>query len=335
MYILIVILCIFLYIRCSFWNRQPIQHIYDMMNTQAVILTETPLYNKYCDTIHVHESTISDIFPYLQSVHPGFLNSSHVDYLQKINAIVSVFKNPDIQGCIISRKVNLFYSIDRTVYYHEFVYGNTEKIKQTLFQTHEYMRFFKTKYPISIFSTEYRISYLIPVVRYPIQWMQTNTFKKYVLSKNSMVRVTKDMLYPMYELFQRHAFICRMIPSLDSMASMMDSKIISLFYHYNNSVLIAVFIFKNTLLLEQPNMALLDWIGTIHVTEDPLSSSQSQTMSESISTLLYTFRKTFPIVRIHQVSKTPSYVGYKKTYMNHYIYNCGVKRISPQDCLFI
>ena len=84
-----------------FWNRQPISHVYGF---KQGALSNKPLFNKYCDLFRVQDSTIQELFPYLKTVYSGFLKESHVDYINE--SFISLYKNPDVQGCIVSRKVN-------------------------------------------------------------------------------------------------------------------------------------------------------------------------------------------------------------------------------------
>jgi hypothetical protein len=235
-----------------------------------------------------------------------------------------VYKHPDIQGCMVSRKVKFFYPTIMDAYYHEIIRADTESIRQTLFQTHEYLRMKDTKCMVSLFSSPRRIVWLVPVTRYSLEWIRSYWFCKYPIPKASFVKGTKENLSLLYDAWKT-PFLCQMNPSLVQLADMMDSKRISLYYYYQES-LVAIFFFQNTLELEKDD-AILDWIGTIHFTKDPIE--------KAISTLLYSFRKIYPIVRIHQVSHTPRYSGYKQTHINHYIYNYGTKRISPKDCFFL
>jgi hypothetical protein len=279
------------------------RHLWGLPSTG--IIKKIPLWNKYCDTVRVQRSTVEEV--------------SKEKYF---NAYVSVYKNPTIQGYIISRKVKFFYPTIMDAYYHE-IHADTESIKQTLFQTHEYLRMKDTKCMVSLFSSPTRIAWLVPVTRYSIEWIRGYWFKSYPIT-GRFVKGTKENLSVLYDAWKT-PFLCQMNPSLITLADRMDAKKISLFYYYEES-LVAVFFFQNTLELDK-NDAILDWIGTIHFTKDPIE--------RAISTLLYRFRKIYPILRIHQVSHTPRYSGYKQTHINHYIYNYGTKRISPKDCFFL
>jgi len=312
MYIILVCMVI-LYIKSRFWTKQPMRHLWGL--PRYGLIRNAPLWNTYCSTIRVHSSNVEEILPYLQMKgNTSYLNSAYC----------SVYKNPDIQGCILSRKVKFFYPNIMDAYYHEIIKTDSETIRQTLFQTHEYLRMKQTKCMVSLFSSPTRLSWLVPVTRYPLEWIRSYWFKKYPIPKSSFIKGTKDNLYLLYDSW-KIPFLCQMNPSLISLADQLDSKRISLFYYYQES-LIAIFFFRNTMELEKDD-AILDWIGTIRFTKDPIE--------KAISTLLYSFRKVYPILRIHQVSHTPRYSGYKQTHLNHYIYNYGTKRISPKDCFFL
>lgn len=310
-----VLILIILWIRTRFWNRQPMRHIYDF-NKYGIL--SKPIFNKYCDVIKVRPSTPEDVIPYLQTQSSGFEKKIHfMGYLN--NAYISVYEN--IKGCMTSRKVIFFYESRKTAYYHDFIYGDTDAIRRTLFQTHEYSRSLKTKCYISFFSSDFRIPFLVPVTRYPISWVKTASFTK---KHEKLIKATPDTLYTLYEVFKT-PLLCQVTPEIDKLAYMMKCKILSIYYYYTTD-LSAIFFFKNTLCLEE-NDSILDWVGTI--------SLKNESIEDAASTLLYSFRKIYPIVRIHNISHTPLYNGYKTSEKVYYIYNYGIKRISPRDCLFI
>lgn len=309
MYVLVVCIVV-LYLRSRFWCKQPMRHLWGLPSTG--VIRPDPWWNTYC-SIHVQPSTLKDASPYLDR-SPTYLESAYC----------SVYKNPEIQGCIVSRKVKFYYPTILDAYYHEIIKADSESIRQSLFQTHEYFRRKDTKCAISLFSSPTRIAWLVPVTRYPLEWIRSYWFKKYPIPKASFVQGTKENLSVLYDAWKK-PFLCQMNPSLITLTDMIDSKRISLFYYYQES-LAAIFFFQNTMELDKDD-AILDWIGTIRFTKDPIE--------KAISTLLYSFRKVYPILRIHQVSDTPRYHGYKQSHLNHYIYNYGTKRISPKDCFFL
>lgn len=310
MYVLIVLIILFLFLRSRFWCKQPMRHLWGLPSTG--VIRPDPWWNTYC-SIHVQPSTLEEVSPYLDR-SPAYLESAYC----------SVYKNPEIQGCILSRKVKFHYPTILDAYYHEIIKADSESIRQSLFQTHDFFLRKKTKCAISLFSSPTRIAWLVPVTRYPLEWIRSYWFKKYPIPKASFVQGTKENLSVLYDAWKK-PFLCQMNPSLITLADMIDSKRISLFYYYQES-LAAIFFFQNTMELDKDD-AILDWIGTIRFTKDPIE--------KAISTLLYSFRKVYPILRIHQVSDTPRYHGYKQSHLNHYIYNYGTKRISPKDCFFL
>jgi len=287
------------------------RHIWGLPS--AGIIRTISLWNTYC-SMNVYPSTLEELIPYI--------NKPNLSYLE--SAYCTVYKKDDIQGCILSRKVKVFYPTIMDAYYHEIIKADSESIKQSLFQTHEFLRMKDTKCMVSLFSSPTRIAWLVPVTRYPLEWIRSYWFKKYPIPKWCFVKGTKDNLSVLYDAWKK-PFLCQMNPSLINLSDMIDSKRISLFYYYQES-LVAIFFFQNTMELDKDD-AILDWIGTIRFTKDPIE--------RAISTLLYSFRKVYPILRIHQVSDTPRYHGYKQSHLNHYIYNYGTKRISPKDCFFL
>jgi len=197
---------------------------------------------------------------------------------------------------ITSEKRNFFYPTHQDVYYHLLVKD------YTLFQTHLF-RLMEKKCMVSIFGSEKRLGWVVPVVRYPIVSVETNQFRNYSLP---IKQWTKKDLRDIYDVWE--TFTCQMTPPLSTLANHLNAKTITI-YSWNASL----FFFKKN-----------EWVGTI--TKEPVK--------EAVSTLLFQLRKKYPIVRIHQLSHTPCYEGIK-TYYHYYIYNYGTKRISPKDCFFL
>jgi len=198
---------------------------------------------------------------------------------------------------ITSEKRNFFYPTKQDVYYHTFVEDNT------LLQTHLFRVMTNTKCMVGIFGSEKRLSWVVPVVRYPIVSVETNQFRNY--SQSIKVWTKKD-IRGLYDVWK--PFSCQMTPPLSTLANDMDHK------------RLAIYSWKTSLFFFKEN----EWVGT----------SANEPIEEAASTLLFQLRKKFPIVRIHQLSNTPLYEG-KKTYYHYYIYNYTTKRISPKDCFFL
>ena len=310
-YVVLIIVVIILYIRNCFWFRQPISHMYHFYS--GLMLTY-PLMNKYCDTLHVIETPCTpELVDYIKKKAPYFKSSECIqDHV--VNSFITIYINPSIAGCLLSQKIN--FSLCKHAYYHE-MYADTKKIQQVLFQTHEYLRCTKTKCPVSIFSTPTKIPILKPLLHYPIQWIKTDTFRKYKLPYK-IIRATPEMIYHDYSTW-KNKFKCYLLPSIDSIIYKMKHKQLSIFY-YDTSILF----FKNTFEIEQTHV-IIDWVGTIGNSD----------LVKPMSTLFHHFKKMYPIVRVHGVSHTPNYKGYKTTYVNHYVYNFGIQRQNPQKCLCI
>lgn len=310
-YLIFVFFFIFLCIRNRFWSRQPISHIYGFRSG----LLSTPLFNKYCDTLHVVETECTDeVVQYIQK-KASYFKTNECIKSHLFNTLITIYVMSGIQGCLVSKKVN--FSLCKHAYYHTEMYSDSHM--HELFQTHEYLRSIKTKCPVAIFSSPTKIPLLKPVVHYSIQWVKSDTFRNYKLPKK-IKRATSEMIYHDYYLW-KHKFPCCIIPSLDQMMYMIKHKQLTIFY-YDTSILF----FKNTFELEN-NQTILDWIGTICL--------EFCILKEAMSALFYTFRKLYPIIRIHQLSDTPNFIGYKETYMNYYVYNFGIRRYKPDQSLFI
>lgn len=311
-YLIFILFFILLCIRNQFWNRQPISHIYGF---RSGLLLPFPLFNKYCDTLHVVETECTDeVIQYIQKKASYFKTDACIKS-HLLNTFITIYVKSGIQGCLVSKKVN--FSLCKDSYYHTEMYSDSHM--HVLFQTHEYLRAIKTKCPVALFSSPKKIPLLKPVVHYSIQWIKSDTFCNYQLPKK-IIRATSEMIYHDYYLW-KHKFPCQVLPSLDEMMYMIQHKQLTIFYYDH-----AILFFKNTFELEN-NQTILDWIGTICL--------QPCSLKEAISALFYTFRKIYPVIRIHQLSDTPIYTGFKETYLNHYVYNFGIKKYNPHQCLFI
>ena len=333
MYLFIVLfILVCLWIRSGFWNRQPITHIYNFPKTG--ILSTTPTLNKYVDIPNirfypVHELTNlqkTEIYEYVKEQQPSFHKQTHFfGYLKK--AYLSIYREEGIiQGCITSRHVS--FTLQETVdaYCTDFIFANTYEILKKLIQTHEYVK--HTKCPVTIFSSSFRIRYLVPLTRYPIQWVHTTTFIKYTFPcKTRIIKALPETLLSVNECLKT-PFQCQMIPSTYQLTRLLQTQNLSIYYIYN-PYLIAVLFFKNTFELYK-DLSIVDWIGTIL-----LDKKNMNVVKNAISTLLHGIQATFKIVRIHQVSDTPSYDSFQQTEMVKYVFNYGVYRVSPAHCLFI
>ena len=211
----------------------------------------------------------------------------------KTNGLTSEYNGKTIT----SEKRNFFYPTKQDVYYHNLVQNNT------LLQTHLFRVMSDTKCMVSIFGTEKRLGWVVPLVRYPIVSVETKQFRNYSLPIHLL---TKHSIRHLYDVWK--TFPCQMSPPLSTLANYIEETTLTI-YSWNTSL----FFFKED-----------EWVGTM--SQEPVE--------KAASTLLFQLRKKYPIVRIHQLSHTPDYEG-KKTYYHYYIYNYATKRISPKDCFFL
>jgi hypothetical protein len=120
-----------------------------------------------------------------------------------------------------------------------------------------------------------------------------------------------------------------MTPSPYTLSALIETKNVSIYSIYN-PYLVAILFFKNMYELEE-DFSIVDWIGTILV-----DKSDMEMVHKAISTVLHGIHKTFKIVRIHQVSHTPTYTNhYKTTKCRKYAYNYGVYTIPSEKCFFL
>lgn len=333
LYILCVIILIWLWIKSRFWNRQPMSHIYNF--PKSGILSLEPTLNKYVDIPNVHfypvheltELQKNEIYEYVKEKQPSFHKQSHFfGYLKKAYLSVHRDLNEIITGCITSRHVTFTLNkVSMDAYYTDFIFADTSFILKKLIQTHEYIK--HTHCPLTLFSSS-KISFLVPLTTYSIAWVHTNSFQKYKFPlKTRILKAVPETLISVYDCFKK-PFQCQMIPSMYQLSRLIQSKNISIYYIYN-PYLVAVLFFKNTCELYN-DLSIVDWVGTIL-----LDKKNMDIVKNVISTILNGIQTTFKIVRIHQVSDTPSYSSFKKTECVKYVYNYGISSVPPSKCLFI
>jgi len=302
------------------------------------ILSEQPIHNKFVDVVHVVFYNVDDLtselqdelYEYVKENQPSYHKKNHfLGYLKK--GYVSIYReNNCIRGCITSRQVQFRLDQDTIdAYSTDFIYADTSYILKCLIQTHEYNKH-KIAHSTSIITHMKSIRFLVPLVNYKIQWLYTQSFIKYKFSlKTRLIKNTPDLLNDVYTSFRKNKFKCQVTPNIYTLTELIQSKNISIYSIYN-PYLVAVLFFKNTYELED-DLSIVDWIGTIVV-----DSEDMELVHGGISTILYGIKKTFKIVRIHQLSDTLSYPSqFKTTECNKYVYNYGIYTISPSDCFFL
>jgi hypothetical protein len=296
------------------------------------ILSDKPIDNKFVNTSvlfykmeDLSSSHITEIYDYIKEVQSSYHKKRNIlGYLKK--GYISIYKEHScIRGCILSRPVHFVLDEINPAYIIDFIYADTPFILKCLIQTHEYKK--HTISPISIYTSMIKLKFLLPVTSYPIHWIYTKSFTKYKLPlKTRIIQESPSTLHSVFEAFHQ-PFSCKILPSIYTLSSLIESKNISIYSVYNPN-LIAVLVFKNTYELEG-DLSIVDWIGTIIVNKDII-------LKDVISTIIHGIQKTFKIIRIHQISNTPLYSNSFKTTMCYkYVYNYGIYSIQSHLCFFI
>lgn len=234
--IVFIPLLLFLYLRSMFWNKQPISN---MLGIRKQGVLSIPQFNKYCNLLFVMpcENT-EELLDYLQTKHVSYPRNALQKKIE--NTIISVYRRPHVQGCMISRKV-IFKQI-KNVYFHD-IYADNKDIYRILFSTHVYLLYTKSKNKVSIFTSPSKLPFLIPMTHYSIDWIKSNTLVKHKIKKNNIVRADERMLYDVYPLW-KDKFPCTITPQIDSIVHMVKQKQMSVFYHYEGDVLCTLFFLK-------------------------------------------------------------------------------------------
>jgi hypothetical protein len=322
-----LLFAILLWIRTGFWCRQPIRHYLTIY--KKGIISDQPIVTKFVvpqvefyNVTNLNKELENELYEYVKEKQTSYHKKTHfMGYLKK--GYVSIYReNTCIRGCITSRAVE--FRFDNEVvdaYSTDFIYADTSYILKCLIQSHEYK-----KHAISIFTSMTKIQWVMPITTYDIKWIYTSSFKKYTFPlKTKFVKATPSTLNEVFSCF--NAFQCQMTPSIYTLSALIESQNISIYSIYN-PYLVAIIFFKNNYELEE-DLSIVDWIGTIIVDIEI-------DLIQIISTIIYGIRKTFKIVRIHQLSHTPNYtMQYKTTECRKYAYNYGIYSLAPSQCFFL
>jgi len=304
-----------LYVRSGFWMRQPIRHIYDYACGQIQVKEWTKYCNFSVSTFKYADEPVEALVEYVRSNSPGYLNLQQVRaYLP--GSCISVYVDNTIQGAIISRPVHFALdAVELPAMINEYWVGDTQEIREKLLCTHEYNR-----NSTSFFATDVAIPLLIPILSYPIYWVNTNKYRKY---KASATRLNASSILTVRRMLVTSAFKCKIAPSMERFIELIECKVLSVFY-----VAQCIFFFKNTMSVEKTK-SVLDLVCVIGNTEMAY---------RAFSTLMFEIKDIYGFVRIHGLSnyemvnrKIPD----KTTYRFIYAYNYYAPRMQGKDCLFI
>ena len=330
-WIIPLLIAIVIWIRTGFWVRQPIRHYLTLY--KKGVISEEPMHNNFVvprvefyDVSKLTNELENELYDYVKEKQTSYHKKTHfMGYLKK--GYISIYReNTCIRGCITSRAVDFRFDNETVnAYSTDFIYADTSYILKCLIQSHEYKK--HSMYPTSIFTSMTKIQWVMPITTYDIKWIYTSFFRKYTFPlKTKFVKATPSSLNEIFTCF-KNAFRCQMTPSIYTLSSLIDSQNISIYSIYN-PYLVAIIFFKNGYELED-DLSIVDWIGTIIV-------DTSFDLIQVISTIIYGIRKTFKIVRIHQLSHTPVYTSqYKTTQCRKYAYNYGIYSLAPSQCFFL
>ena len=303
-----------LYARSRFWMRQPVRSLFER---PQLGLVKPKQWTKYCDarvtTFQYDAQPVDAVVEFVQKHAAGYLNASHVRaYLP--GAHISVFVDVTLAGVLVSCPVQFTVAgSEQPAEMYEFWVGQR---LESLMCTHEFNR----PATPALFSSETPIPLLVPVVKYPIYWVDTSKYRKH--------RVTPTKVNAASILTLRHrlttaAFACKVHPPLERLLTLIELKVISVYCTPHTTL-----IFKNTMHVDA-HKSVLDLVGVIGKSPDAYAAFAS---------LMYAVRETYGWVRIHGLSdfasvhrKEPS-----KTSMRHvYAYNYYAPRTPPDQCLLI
>jgi len=332
---LIPLIFAIIWFRLGFWNRQPIRHY--MTLYKKGIIREQPIDNKFVvsnvefyNVTNLTKELENEIYEYVKENQNSYHKQTQfIGYLKK--GYISIYReNTCIRGCLTSRQVEFVFDNETVdAYSTDFLYADTPYILKCLIQSHEFNKH-TVAYPTSIITSMSKIKWVMPITTYDIQWVYTSSFQKYTFPlKTKFVKATPSSLNEIFNCF-KNSFECQMTPSIYTLSSLIESQNVSIYSIYNPS-LIAILFFKNCYELEE-DLSIVDWIGTI-ILNNNINKAE---LLNVFSTILHGIRKTFKIVRIHQLSHTPSYTTqYKTTTCRKYAYNYGIYSLSPSQCFFL
>ena len=332
LWILPLLFAILLWFRLGFWNRQPVRHYLTLY--KKGLLADQPVNNKFVvpqvffyNVTELTKELENEVYDYVKEKQSSYLKKTHfMGYLKK--GYLSIYReNTCIRGCITTRQVEFMFDKETVdAYSTDFLYADTPYILKCLIQSHEYKK--HTIYPISIFTSMTKIQWVMPITTYDIQWVYTSSFRKYTFPLTTkFVKAVPSSLNEIFTCFKK-PFPCQMTPSIYTLSSLIESQNISIYFIYN-PYLVAILFFRNSYELEE-DLSIVDWIGTI------VLDKQVDLLQRVISTIINGIRTTFKIVRIHQLSHTPTYTTqYKTTTCRKYAYNYGIYSLPPSQCFFL
>jgi len=312
-----------LYVRMRFWSRQPVRHWWSL-NT-GVIASKPP--DTYVDrtrvTSYMHDDSVDsrELIHYIRKNEVYFPNDVHLK-AYFAGAYISVYKETEIEGCIVSRPVNMVVDNKRwNVYFHECMAASKTDVSRTLICTHES----GNKKKISVFSSPTPIWFVVPMLRYEVRWIQTKFCPSYNVRGVRFLKITDKSLNKVVELWNRLKFKVQLVPTIQQLTEWIRCKVASVYIIRYGKEEAFVF-FKNTMMVEHNKSVIDCCCAVIEVLTD--------VVFKSISTLFYRLRRVYSIVRLHVQSHLSTFecAYYKKTALYYYGYGFSTKQVNHRDC---
>jgi hypothetical protein len=329
MYLWLACFVAFLCLRARFWVQQPVRHWWNW-GRKGIWGAPT---TRYCDHAHVKtvkyttQVDVSKVVEYIQTQSSAYFPDPEHVLAYFGSAYVSTYGDP-LEGVIVSRPVNL--TLDKQTYrgyYNEFMASRSDAVSRKLIVTHELNRAKDAATP-SVFSSPFPLLFVVPIVAYPIYWVQTRLYHKRP-SRARLIKATEGNIHEIYLYWKDHPFQFRMVPTISQLVTWIQTKNTAVYYVYDGGVT-AMFFFKKTLLLER-NCSVLDLCGSI-------ISQPSPAVFNAFSNLMHRVRRACPIVRLHLLSHTwmlHRRPHYKKTECFHYVYRYCPSRVAPKDAFIL
>lgn len=331
-----VSIIVFLIVKARFWVRQPVRLWWTFPKKNKI---EGAPPTKYLDHAnvrsYVHESVpdaeTKALVDYLRT-QTNDLYYPNTEYILAyfVGAYISVYG--EYEGSIVSRPVDV--RVDNKKYrgfFHETMTSDQTDVSRRLVSTHGFN--LAKKYPEAptLFCTTYPLLFVLPALHYEVRWVQTLFFRKHRMPGTAFLKITDKNVVIAIEWWKAHPFGFQMVPTIAQTVSWLQSKTASIYFVVHHGQTVGCFYFKKTLMLEK-NEEVIDCCGATFPFPD-----KRELMFNAFSTLMYRFRRTNSILRLHLVSNLTliPYIPYfKKTTLNYYFYRyTGFAKGNPSDCL--
>ena len=321
-------------VKARFWARQPVRLWWTLPQKHRVDGLPP---KKYIDHANINsfkhdiKSETAQLVEYLQTQTNDvyYPNKPHIlAYFE--DAYISVYGTKDIEGCIVSRPVDL--RIDKRSYrgfFHESMASQKDDVSRKLIATHATN--LAQVYPEAplVFTATSPLWFVLPVLQYEVRWVQTRIFRKYRMPGVAFVKVTDATVHLAVEWWKTNRFDFEVAPTVAQLVAWLQSKTASVYLVIQGGDIAGCFYFKKALMVEK-NRSVIDCCGAI------FGPYYKDLIFPAFASLMHRVRRTNPILRLHLVSHlTPlAKVPYfKKTMAYYYMYRYKAPaHLDPKNC---